>query len=192
MPKSIVYLNREEIVEFVRTLMLQDVESALDIGCGIHPQNYVFAKKNYYIEPYDEYIKILQTMVPEDSVILEGTWQEKIDEIPDNGVESIIITDVIEHLYKEDGEKVLKITEQKATKQILVMTPFGFVPQDHTDGIDAWGLGGGTWQEHKSGWLPEDFDDSWDCYVCLDFHQQNNMGIWYDEPKGIIYAIKNK
>lgn len=188
----IIHIDKTVIVDYVKTILIQDVDSALDIGCGIRPQNYVTAKKHLYIEPFDEYVSQLKNIISPDSVIMQGTWEEKINDIPDNSVDTILIIDVIEHLPKKKGSELLKLTDKKAIKQIVVMTPYGFVKQTHPDGRDAWGFGGGAWQEHKSGWMPEDFDDTWMCCVSPDFHTRDNYGKLYPKPKGIIYAIKTK
>ena len=64
------------------------------------------------------------------------------------------------------------------------------MPQQHPDGKDAWGLDGGMWQEHKSGWSPEDFDDSWDIYASKVFHTADHEGKPFDEPFGAFVAVK--
>jgi hypothetical protein len=41
---------------------------------------------------------------------------------------------------------------------VHVYTPEGYLPQAATeDGTDAWGLHGGEWQRHRSGWAVDDF-----------------------------------
>ncbi len=99
--------------------------------------------------------------------------------------------DVVEHLEKEEGLRLLCLTERIARRQIVLFTPLGFMPQEHLDGKDAWGLEGGRWQEHKSGWLPEDFGESWDIYASEEYHLHDNMGMPLEKPFGVFWAIKN-
>jgi hypothetical protein len=53
-----------------------------------------------------------------------------------------------------------------------------------------WGLGGGSWQEHKSGWLPEDFREGWQVLASKDFHLVDNLGKVLPEPYGALFAIR--
>jgi hypothetical protein len=52
-------------------------------------------------------------------------------------------------------------------------------------------LNGAKYQEHKSGWMPNDFDKTWDIYACKDYHAVNNVGIKLEKPFGAFWAIKN-
>jgi hypothetical protein len=51
-------------------------------------------------------------------------------------------------------------------------------------------MDGGKWQEHKSGWMPEDFGDGWEILVSKDFHTEDNLGRPYKTPYGALWAIK--
>jgi hypothetical protein len=78
-----------------------------------------------------------------------------------------------------------------ASKQIAIFTPWGFMPQEHPDGVDYWGLKGGDWQRHKSGWLPGDFSgEDWDFIACEDFNPMDGYGNIYEKPYGAFWAIK--
>jgi len=65
------------------------------------------------------------------------------------------------------------------------------MPQSHPDGIDAWGLHGAAWQEHKSGWMPEDFNGNWELFVAEKYHFIDNKGKAFENPFGAIWAINN-
>jgi hypothetical protein len=110
--------------------------------------------------------------------------------MPPKSVDTIFLLDVIEHVEKEEGLQLLRETEKIARQQIVLFTPLGFMPQEQLDGEDAWNLNGGAWQEHKSGWLPEDFDDTWMIYACKDFHKVDSKGNLLDKPFGAFWAIK--
>jgi hypothetical protein len=57
-----------------------------------------------------------------------------------------------------------------------------------TDKKDRWGLNGGQFQEHLSGWTPEDFSDEFDFYVCEEFHRFGDDG---NKLFGAFFAIQN-
>lgn len=174
---------------------LQQVNVILDIGCGIIPQSLVKPIVHICVEPFHQYIYELQkkTMNSVDRtwIILKTTWAETIKILPERSVDTVFLLDVIEHLDKEEAKELLRATEAIARKQIVIFTPLGFLPQNHPDGKDAWGFEGGYWQEHKSGWEPEDFDDSYNICASKVFHNFDNMGRAFDKPFGAFWAIKN-
>jgi hypothetical protein len=168
---------------------------AIDIGTGIRPHEYV--KSAYYIccEPYDEYVKILKDIVDEKYdkiyIVEQKTWAEALESYEDKSVDSVFLIDVIEHLNKTEVIELLRRTERLARKQIIIFTPLGFIEQHTLDGgKDAWGLDGAAWQEHKSGWTPEDFDSNWEIYACKDYHEFNNIGERLETPFGAFWAIR--
>ncbi|MFS8131180.1 MAG: class I SAM-dependent methyltransferase [Candidatus Dojkabacteria bacterium] len=62
----------------------------------------------------------------------------------DKSFDCVVALDLIEHLTKEEGTKLLKDIERIAKKKVIIFTPNGFVPQGEYDG--------NTYQIHKSGW----------------------------------------
>lgn len=66
-----------------------------------------------------------------------------------------LLNDVIEHFDKEDGLRLLAMAETIAVKRIIVFTPRGFFPQS---GFDYYNMQGEVYQEHRSGWEPEEFE----------------------------------
>jgi len=191
---SVIWLTKDELYP-VAAKNVKPASVILDIGCGIQPQNHIVPKVHICCEPYDEYVEILQQQTSNASdrnyVLLKATWNEAVDLFPSKSVDTVFLDDVIEHLEKDQALKLLKKTEQIARSQIVVITPLGFLPQEHPDGKDAWGLNGGAWQEHKSGWQPEDFDDTWDIFVAQNYHFFDNMGKPFEKPFGAMWAIKN-
>jgi 2-polyprenyl-3-methyl-5-hydroxy-6-metoxy-1,4-benzoquinol methylase len=62
--------------------------------------------------------------------------------------DATIALDVIEHLKKEDGYRLLDSMERAARKRVILVTPNGFVPQFNKDN---------KLQAHLSGWTVDDF-----------------------------------
>jgi len=56
-------------------------------------------------------------------------------------------------MEKEEAAAVIRLAEEKADRQLIIFTPFGFM--DQID--DGWGLGEDDWQTHRSGWVPGEF-----------------------------------
>ena len=45
--------------------------------------------------------------------------------------------DVIEHLHKKEGYKLIKHAERVARVQVILFTPICYLPQSHPNGKDA-------------------------------------------------------
>ena len=65
----------------------------------------------------------------------------------------VLLMDIIEHLPKEEGVALLNTASAIATHRVVLFTPRGFFPQG---AVDLSGRGGAQYQEHLSGWEPED------------------------------------
>ncbi len=189
----ISWFNREDLIPNA-VKMIQPTNVLLDIGAGIRLQSFVEAQLHILCEPYSQYVKVLQEQFSSASnvMILQGTGQEILSIMPDRSVDTISMIDVIEHVENKIGCQLLRECERVARKQIILFTPLGFLPQEYEDGdIDGWGLEGGKWQKHRSGWNPEDFDVSWEILACKEFHLTNGKGEPFNPPAGAFWAIKN-
>ena len=188
----ILYYEREEINSEIPKF-LKRVDTLVDIGCGIRPFLNGNCKTRICVEPWKEYIDILNHCHPKDAsyVFLQMDALTAVKTFPDNSVDSVCMIDLIEHLKKDEGIELLKQADRISRKQIVVFTPLGFMP-NHSEESDAWGLGGTHMQEHKSGWNPEDFDKTWCLYVCESYHLKSQHHTEIDRDYGCLWAIKNK
>lgn len=169
---------------------ISSVSSIMDIGCGIRPQQYIVPDLLICVEPYQEYAEILKkNLSGTNSIIIPLDAKATLSIFPDKFIDSIFLIDVIEHMPKEIGKEVLIECERVARKQIIIFTPLGFMPQEVHD-TDGWNLHGGEWQEHKSGWHPEDFPE-WSIIGCKELHTHDAKGELLTTPYGGFYAIKN-
>jgi hypothetical protein len=62
---------------------------------------------------------------------------------PNRRFDACVALDVIEHLVKADGFRMLEEMERLASRRVIIFTPNGFVPQKSKNG---------DLQEHLSGW----------------------------------------
>ena len=189
---SIAWLEREALFPAVRD-RLDPIDVLLDIGCGIMPQDMVRPLVHICCEPYGEYLQRLREKTAgsfdRTYILVQATWEEAVRIFPEKSVDTVVLADVIEHMEKEEGARLLRTTERIARRQVAVFTPLGFLPQ-HCDGKDAWGLDGASWQEHRSGWLPEDFGEGWEILASREFHAINHMGKPISPPHGAFWAIR--
>jgi hypothetical protein len=191
---SINYLNKNDLFP-AAVGKLKNTEVVLDIGCGIRPQKLIVPRVHICCDPCAQYVEKLQEKLKNEYdrsyIVIQCGWEEAVNIFPEKSADSVFLLDVIEHLEKEKALEFIKKTEKIARSQVVIFTTLGFIPQRHPDGKDAWGLDGGKWQEHKSGWQSEDFGDSWDIFIAKDYHSRDNLGNIYEKPYGAIIAIKN-
>ncbi|MCA1592676.1 MAG: class I SAM-dependent methyltransferase [Acidobacteria bacterium] len=192
---GVTYVSRDKALELVAS-KVEDVEVVLDIGPGIRPQPFV--KKPYVhicVDAYRPYLERVKKDVADDPkyVFINAPWDQVIGMFPDKSVDTVIALDFIEHLEKEDGLRMLREAERVARRQIVIYTPHGFFPQSYhePDKHDRWGMGGGYWQTHRSGWEPEDFGEQWDFVICPDYITIDEEDQPIDEPMGAIWALRN-
>jgi len=98
---------------------------------------------------------------------------ERLSEIfLSNSLDSVTLIDVIEHFEKEIAFNVLHQVEEIAAKKVIVFTPRGFFQQL---GVDHYGLGGESYQRHRSGWEVEDFQNlGYNVVIFSKYHDQKN------------------
>lgn len=172
---------------------IQPGEVSLEIGAGLHHNEFAPAPLQILGEPCDVYIPALKEKLWKSNnatyITIQNTGQELLPQLPDKCVDTTLMIDVIEHIEKTTAKSLLEECERVTRKQIVVFTPLGFLPQEHETEIDAWGYRGAKWQKHISGWTPEDFDESWSVLVCEEFHIREIDG--KSKVFGAIFAIKN-
>lgn len=194
---KILYVENYDLVPQAK-IKINDVNLTLDIGCGIQPQTLNTTFIHICVDAHNQYLEVLKKKIKKTKgfktskkfLFFNKTVDDIISNFPKKSVDTIFLLDVIEHLEKPKGLELINSFNEIARHQIVIFTPLGFVSQEHPDGKDAWGLDGGKWQEHKSGWFPEDFDDNWEFIVCKDFHSNDNLGNKHSEPVGAFFAIK--
>lgn len=173
---------------------IKETEVVADIGCGILPISYFRPKLHIMVEPWAEYADILSYRYSGDKsvIVLRAGAVEALQTFSANSVDSIFLIDVIEHLEKADGEKVIAECERVAREQVVIFTPLGFMPQSVEAGeTDGWGLSGTSAQEHRSGWTPNDFGPAWSFHICKEYHRSDFKDEKLAHPYGAFFAICN-
>lgn len=154
---------------------IRRTSTVVDIGSGIRPQPFFEAERHLCIEPHGEYCEWLRA---NGYKVVQGTAQAVLPILP--SVETIFLLDVIEHINKVEGLEVLRLARARA-EQVVVFTPLGFIEQSYKTGQrDAWGMNGGQWQTHRSGWQPDEFP-GWEVLLDAGFHGERGgafFAIW--------------
>jgi SAM-dependent methyltransferase len=135
--ESTHYLKRE----------LANCNSVLDLGCGKNTVLQCFDNIKYSVgvdkfEPYFEEGKKVYNKYIIADVTEVG--------FPDKSFDAVMAMDILEHLTKEEGTKLIKNMEKWAKKKIIIFTPNGYVEQE--------GYGGNEYQLHKCGWSVKELE----------------------------------
>jgi len=192
---NVTYVGRSEALNFVRT-RITDVDVVLDLGPGICPQPFV--KEPYVhicVDAHRPYLERLKRDKGDDPkyIFINAPWDEVIGKLADKSVDSVFALDFIEHLEKQDGFRMLREAQRVARRQIVVYTPLGFFPQsyDDPDKPDRWGMDGGYWQTHRSGWDYDDFGPEWEFICSPDFIDLDEDNQPLAENLPAFWAIRN-
>jgi SAM-dependent methyltransferase len=133
-----------------------DSKTVLDVGCG-HPSPIRKFSRKFYSVGVDAFEPSIEKSRAEGihNDYLKAEVLEIGARLSDESFDCVLASDLIEHLEKEDGLKLLQMMEKIAKKRVIVFTPNGFTPQGF-DGRNPWQIPGNQWQIHRSGWTPEE------------------------------------
>ena len=125
----------------------------LDVGCGFDSPIRRFAQRLDHTVGVDAFAPYLAQSRASaihseyhqaDALEMESTFGPR-------SFDCVVAIDLIEHLEKAQGERLLKAMERVARRKVIVFTPNGFVPQAAYDG--------NPFQSHRSGWTFEEMRD---------------------------------
>jgi hypothetical protein len=96
------------------------VSILVDVGCGIVPTTMIKSDVHICIEPWKEYMDILMICHPDDAkyVFIQDDAIGAIRKFPDNSVDTVYMADLIEHLDKEAGIKLLREADRIAKNKL--------------------------------------------------------------------------
>ena len=129
---------------------LSNCESVLDVACG-NNSPLMHCKKTFrstgvdIFEPY--LVESKEKGIHDDYIVSDVSNLDQ--KIGADSYDAVIALDLIEHLPKKLGFKLLESLERIARKKVVIFTPNGFLEQTPYDN--------NPWQEHQSGWDVDDF-----------------------------------
>lgn len=129
---------------------LKEASSVLDLGCGSQSP-LAKIKKKFFLVGVDIFKpRIRQSKKKKiHNQYLVGDVLEIDKFFKKNSFDTVVALDLIEHLEKKDGLRLLKKMELIAKKKIIILTPNGFTKQDQDEN--------NPYQVHQSGWTSEEF-----------------------------------
>jgi hypothetical protein len=141
----------EIVVKLALRKALLGCQSVLDVGCGASPtMRQIGVSHPVGIEGYKPSVDRAKQLNTHDEMIL-GDARELDRYFRPKQFDACVALDVIEHLAKPDGIKLMRDMEKIAAKKVIFFTPSGFLPQRHAANDDL--------QEHLSGWEPVEMNN---------------------------------
>ena len=142
------YEPNQIIMKLALRRALVGCESVLDVGCGAAPNMRLIGIKHPVgAEGYAPSVEKARQLGTHDEIVpcdVRALGQH----FNARQFDACVALDVIEHLPKADGLKLIADMERIAKKRIIFFTPSGFLSQGHTDKDDL--------QPHLSGWEPDE------------------------------------
>lgn len=162
----------------------------LEIGPGIRPIVLQFPPHlRVLVEPSAAYCRVLSRILGprENTVVVNQDALTFLKTIPDESFDAVVLTDVIEHLEKDEGLLLIREVERVSSSIVGIFTPLGFMPQHFSSKQDTWGFEEADLQTHRSGWLPTDFGVNWKFHIATRAHISDS-----GEEFGAMWAIYEK
>lgn len=163
-------VNHKDFLVTINELLVNS-STVLDIGCGVGTTLKEFCCPiKIGVDAHRPYLE--NAKYGEQFIKLNFTAERISELFLPNSLDSVTLIDVIEHFEKEVGFNVLRQVEEIAAKRVIVFTPRGFFKQID---FDHYGLGGESYQRHRSGWEVEDFQKlGYNIVIFSKFHDQKN------------------
>jgi len=135
--------------ELERTL--NDCNTVLDVGCGSSSVIRSLKNKIYTIgiDAWQQSINASKDKGIHDEYYTLDALRIG-NKFAENSFDSVIAWDLIEHLTKEEGYKLIAMMERIARRRVIIYTPNGFLLQEEYDY--------NPWQVHKSGWTASEME----------------------------------
>jgi len=130
----------------LRRSLLPECRSVLDVGCGRDG-------RLLRLVPGIPYAVGVDAQVPASgphAAYRRLDVRFLSDAFEGRSFDAVVALDVIEHLRRDDGLRLLEAMEAIASLRVIVFTPNGFLPQP--------AAADNPHQEHLSGWSPTDFE----------------------------------
>jgi len=166
-------ISPEQLWSLIRK-KIGSVEVLIDLGSGVRPSNISTPKVHVNVEKWHPYNLHLSRRYSNSGLIqVEMDALDFLQIQPNASLDTIIAFDLIEHLPKDLGWKLIQEIQRTTKNTAVIFTPNGFMEQ-HVDEneSDEWGWTGNLLQNHLSGWTKDEFLN-WECMISPNYHTAN-------------------
>ena len=134
-------------------------KSVLDVGSGVsHTLRQLGVERAVGAEGYLPSLEMAKSQNTHDEYV-QCDVQKLADYFQPGQFDACVALDLIEHLDKKGGMKLIADMERIARRRVVFLTPSGFLPQGNTEAGDL--------QAHHSGWEPEEMEQLGYCVTGL-------------------------
>ncbi|MBU1110112.1 class I SAM-dependent methyltransferase [Patescibacteria group bacterium] len=132
--------------------ILGECETVLDVGCGSSSPIQQFSEQLEYSVGVDIFGPAVeesrQAGIHNEYSAIDAL--EAGERFKEKSFDCVLALNLIEHLSKEDGLRLITMMEKIAKKKVIIFTPNGFLPQGANENM---------FQEHLSGWTSKEMTD---------------------------------
>lgn len=123
-------------------------KSLLDVGCGHNSPVQYLKNRPLHLVGVEAFLPAIEQSCAKGihDVYHHSSILDILKTFGPESYESVLASDVIEHLTREDALNLIFQMEKVAQKKIIIFTPNGFLPQGEEFGNPL--------QKHLSGWSP--------------------------------------
>ena len=135
---------------------LKEASSVVDIGCGKgalgSTMRHWRGRTRYTVgvDAYVPYLRYCQKQRLYDELV---ACDVRFLPFVNRAFEDVLSIEVIEHLPKTEGLRLLEELERIGSKQLVISTPYGYMEMYHKNLVPL----EDSLMKHRSGWLPEEF-----------------------------------
>ena len=128
-------------------------DSVLDLGCGNGASLRNFKMKySMGIDIWEQYLPMAKDVYTE---VKQYDIRKILEIIKPNSFDVVLAIDIIEHLERGEGKKLICDMISISTKCVIIYTPLTF--SDNIKNVIGTWAKGNPYQIHKSLWVEEDF-----------------------------------
>jgi len=125
---------------------LEDCKRVLDLGCGPDsPLKYCDVSYSVGVDAFDFYLEDSKSRKTHSEYLLGDITEVEFEP---KSFDAVILIDVLEHLEKGAGKRLLEKAERWARKKVVVSSPNGYLAQREIDE--------NPFQAHRSGWTVDE------------------------------------
>ena len=141
---------RDQYLQELESLLAGSCDSLLDCGCGERSPIRAFSRAIRFSVGVEAHLPALASSRERGiHTAYVAADVRRVDRVfRPRSFDAVLASDVIEHLEKSEGERLIGSLERLARKLVILFTPNGFLLQGEADG--------NPFQFHRSGWTPEE------------------------------------
>lgn len=145
------FVHPGELVPMMFGQSISNIKTMLDVGGGkgVVAQSY-FEGRGIEITILDAWWEYPDRPKPSNLVL--GDALDVVELFGEDSFDYVQATEIIEHMPKDDGRKLIKRLKKIARKKLLLSTPYAYLEQPVQED-------GNPYQVHVCGWMPQEFEE---------------------------------